>query len=65
MELVAVFAAEPVAGSHVGAAFVVFPDFVEARLARLTAQDLLFEDVAFLIAFQLNKAGLLGPVVTI
>src|ERR1019366_5256910 len=59
---VAVFPLDAVAGSKIGLAIVVLPDFMVARLTRLAAQRVLLENVALLIAIHLDEPRLLEPV---
>src|ERR1035441_645946 len=59
---VAVFPLEAVARGKIGLAVVVLPDLVIERLARLAAQGVFFEDVALLIAIQLDEPRLLQAV---
>ncbi len=55
LEGMAVSALEPVAGGDFRFTFVVFPHLGINGLPRLTAQQMLFVDVALIIAVNLNK----------
>jgi hypothetical protein len=60
-----VFSLEAGAGREGGFPVVAFPDFIIARLAGPASQLALFENVAFAVALQLEKASLLTWVHTI
>ena len=57
-----VVAFEAVTGIKIRAAFVIFPDFVVAGLARRRARCALLENIPLRVAFQFQVAWLVRPV---